>query len=227
VPPTITSRPPPATQRRHLGRRERRGIDVLPHEAVQGRPGLEPVGEVIGGQRGDRGRSACRARQELELADDLRRVLGQHAHHELRLVVERDGDLGLGHHPVAADELDLHAAPERGWLRVQDVGLARARGELDRGPEAGLGVHTPSDPELTRDRGSGVLDVDGDREPRALADVALEQAARRHREAVVGGDHRRGEQSREDEDRGGERDGQPHGTRGSGQGHAGSSVWFR
>ena len=53
VPPTMTSRPPPATQPRNaveLLRGEARRIGVLPDQAVEGAPGLDPRRQVGDGR---------------------------------------------------------------------------------------------------------------------------------------------------------------------------------
>ena len=168
VPPTMTSRPPPAIQPAQgveLGRRERGRVDVLPHQPVERGPGLDALREVGRGQGGDGRRRARGAGQELELADDLGGVLGHDADDELRLIVERDGDQRLGDDLLAVDELDLDVAAEAGRLGVQDVGLARPGRELHRGAEVGLRVGAAADPELARDGRPGVLEVDRDREP--------------------------------------------------------------
>ncbi len=57
--------------------------------------------------------------------------------------------------------------------------------ELDRRAEAGLGVRAAGDAQLAGHGGPGVLEVDGDREPRALPDVALEQRPGGHRGPVA------------------------------------------
>ena len=69
---------------------------------------------------------------EVELPDDPGRVLGDDAHDELGLVVERDRDRRLDDDLVARDELDLHVAAERRRLCIQQVLLARARRQLRR-----------------------------------------------------------------------------------------------
>ena len=110
-------------------------------------------GRSAGVRGDDRGRGARLAGQELELADELRRVLGHDPDDELGLIVRGDGDLGLGDDRVAADQLHLHVAPEGRRLRVQEIGLARAGRKLDRGAEPGPGVGPAADPELAGHRG--------------------------------------------------------------------------
>ena len=86
--------------------------------------------------------------------------------------MEDEGDL-LGHDrpPVGADQGDVELVAEGRRLDVQDVGLPRARREVDRDPEPGPALAAARQPELTGDRRAAVLDVDLDRHPAADSDV--------------------------------------------------------
>ena len=61
----------PAPQAGELGGGEGAGVHVLPHQPVERRPRLEPVGQVFGGERRDRRRGALRVRQEVDLPTSL------------------------------------------------------------------------------------------------------------------------------------------------------------
>ena len=72
------------------------GVDVLPDQPVEWRPGLDALRQVADGQRDDDRRQPVLVREQVQLPDQAGRVLGHQAHDELALVVERDRDLRLG-----------------------------------------------------------------------------------------------------------------------------------
>ena len=186
VPPMITRRPPlddPRPQRGELAGREPRCVRVLPDQAVEGRPGLDPLGQVARRERDDRGLGAVLVREQVQLADDLGRVLGDDA----------DDELVWSCRATATLDSATTAVPLTSWtvmLPPKVGGWAYSRYCLRDPVASSTGVPNrvrESTPPLIRSSpghgGPGVLDVHGDREPGPGADVTLEQGAGRHGQA--------------------------------------------
>ena len=87
VPPTMTSRPPRASQPRSAAScsvRELVRVDVLPDEAVERRPGLDPLRQVGDGRAGRRrARLLFWTAGRLDPDDDAAGSLGDDADDEL------------------------------------------------------------------------------------------------------------------------------------------------
>ena len=146
-------------------------------------PCFDADGQVRDGQRDRQGRNAVLVRQEIEVADDVARLLGDDAHDQLGRVVHRERGLGRGNRPVAIDQADLEVAAEPWWLRIQPVGLLRLGGQVDPGAEPRAPLGAAGEPQLTADRRPRVGEVDVDRHPRPDPDMPVHQDVGLHGEA--------------------------------------------
>ena len=194
----------PALERGQLLRLEEVRVDVLPDQPVDGAPRLDPRRQV-GRRQCERDRGLLLlVREETQAADDALRPLGHDAHDQLGRVADRVLGTGRRDLVVALDEVDLDLAPEARRLRVQEVDLVRAGGQVDGCPVLRLALRAAVESEFAGDRGSVVAEVNLDRHPRADAGVTAEQDARIHRGRVAVGSSHRGRQCGEpdeDEDR--------------------------
>ena len=189
----------PAAHRDELIRGQLVAVHVLPDQPVQHAPALGTSGQVRDGQGHDRRRHAERIRRELEAADDRRRSLGEHAHHELVRIMDEVGDGHAVDELFVRDELHLHVPAEGRWLRVQHIRLVRTRREVHRHRVANGALCAALHPQLAIDRGTVVLEVHLDRCPTACARVALEHDPGVHRQRARGSAAKREWPKRHDE----------------------------
>ena len=157
LPPTMTSRPPAASQRAQrveLLRRELVAVDVLPDEPVQRRSSPRPgSGRSATEQRHDRraaapngfgGRLICETRacgrSAMTPTTSCVASWTRYATSTLSMTWSFD------------DELDLHVPPECRRLGVEDVDLARAGREVDGHREPGVALRAAVHPQLALDR---------------------------------------------------------------------------
>ena len=178
----------PAPQRADLVTAQGVCVDVLPDEAVQRGPRLDPIRQIGRGQRHRDRRDAVLVCRQLQLADEPLRPRGDDADDQLRRVVDRERDLFAGNGLVAADEQDLELLAEARRLGVDDELLVGRAGEIDREREAGSSLGSALESELTDDRRTVVVEMDLDRQPRTDPGVALEKCPGVHRRSVCRGD---------------------------------------
>ena len=183
----------PAAERCDLASRQGVGVDVLPDEAIEGRPGFDPLGQVTGIERNDDGPEVQSAvevlsHRELDPRDDSLGLRGNDADGQLGRVVNREVDLPAGDDLViGADEDDFQLLPEGRRLRIQEVGLVRGARQIDRDGEPGAALRSSLQAQLASDRDALVGKSHLDCEPRTDPGVALEENPRIQRGAVRGG----------------------------------------
>ena len=140
VPPAMTSRPPPATQPRIASSCsvvscvESMSCQIRRSSAPHASTRVGQVGRIeADGQR----RDVVRVGQQVEVADDVARPLGDDADDQLGPVVDRvNAALVVAIVVVAGHEADLELAPEARRLGVQAIGLVGLGRRSTEGPEA-------------------------------------------------------------------------------------------
>ncbi len=120
-----TAEAQPGAQRGQLLGLELGRVDVLPDQAVDGRPRLHASGQVLRCQGDDRRRRDPGIGQRaVQGGHERAGLFGHHADDRLILIVSRDRHVGLGDRSPVGDERDAEVAAEDGGLGVEHVALA-------------------------------------------------------------------------------------------------------